>query len=366
VTRVAVLGLGAAAQTLHLPALADLAGATVVGGCDPDAARRAEVEDRFGIPTYESFARLVAAAPPEVVIVATRPAAHGAHCGEAFAAGCHVVCEKPLAASVAEADTILAAAEAANRRLAVNHEFRAMPIVRAVRERLGAPGVGRLRFAQVWQAMDLPPWKEPNWRAALATRVLYEAGLHHVDTLLTLFDSAPAAVTATVGSSGARDEASDAVAVVTVEFADGRLGHVVHNRLSPGDTLYFEIRADAEHASLRASFGGRLRLSAGLLRATRPHLRVESGAAGLAWLEQGSRRRRLAANPRAPAMTATRQLLAETLRGFADGTPPPASGDDGRRVLEVIAAAYRSAATGRRVVLAEEREAIATIALAAP
>jgi predicted dehydrogenase len=125
----------------------------------------------------------------------------------------------------------------------------------------------------------------------------------------------------------------------------------VQNRLCKGETQDFELRADTARASLRASFGGRARLTAGLFRSTRPHLRFEYGTAGIAWQEVGARRRLLARNPRDPGMLATRLVLERSLRAFRNGGEPPASGEAGRDVLAVIGAAYRSAATGARVTI---------------
>ena len=50
-------------------------------------------------------------------------------------------------------------------------------------------------------------------------------------------------------------------------------------------------------------------------------------------------------------MIATRSVFERTVRSLADGSAPPASGRDGRDVLEVIAACYHSATTGRRMIL---------------
>jgi predicted dehydrogenase len=222
-----------------------------------------------------------------------------------------------------------------------------------VRDRVGAPDVGALVFAQAWQNMDLPPWKEPNWRSQLPMGVLYEAGLHLVDYMLALFGEKPVAVTATMGSSGAGPDPSDSIALVTLEFSRGRLAQVIQNRLCPGETQYFEVRADTERASLRASFGGRARISAGLYRSTKPHVRLELGASGIAWEETGHARRILGANPKDPAMIATRLTIAATFRAFRDGTPPPAPAEDARDGLLTLAAAYRSAETGKRIVLAD-------------
>jgi predicted dehydrogenase len=71
----------------------------------------------------------------------------------------------------------------------------------------------------------------------------------------------------------------------------------------------------------------------------------------MAWEESGNQRRPLGRNPKEPGMIATRNVFERTLEAFARGTLPPATGEDGRDVLEVIAAAYHSATTGRRVQL---------------
>lgn len=262
-----------------------------------------------------------------------------------------MLCEKPFVASLAEADRVIEQARLVGRRVAVNHEFREMPIFRAVLDSVHRSRSSPVVFAQAWQMMDLPPWVEPGWRGQLLRRTLYEAGVHLVDFVLALFGDKPVAVSATVSSCGMSEVETDAVALVTLEFSRGRLAQIVQNRLCKGDTQYFEVRVDTAESSLRASYGGRARVSAGLLRSTRPHFRLEYAVAGLAWEEIGHRRRQLARNPREPAMVATRRQFAKAFAAFRDGGALPSSAEDGRDVLEVIAACYHAAASGRRVLL---------------
>jgi predicted dehydrogenase len=349
--RVAIVGLGFAGSELHLPALAALSEATVVGGCDLDEARRGRVAERWSIPVFRTVAELLSTTSPEVLVVATPPEHHAQCCLDGLRAGAHIVCEKPFVSSLREADEVIGAARAAGRQVALNHEFREMPILKAILDRIGADDTGRLVFAQIWQLMDLPPWKEAGWRRALLRGTLYEAGVHLVDLAMALFNERPRAVTATMSSCGVGDGESDAVALVTLEFSGGRIAHITQNRLCPGETQYVEVRADCASASLRASFGGRARLSLGLHRSTRPHLRFEYGGSGLAWREIGHRRVALARNPRDPAAVATRRILEKTLTALHAGASPPVSAADGRDVLEVLAACYASAETGSRIAL---------------
>jgi predicted dehydrogenase len=346
-TRIAVVGLGNAGQTLHLPALAGISSASVVGGCDLDAGRRDAAAMRWKIPVFSDFDDMLGRTSPEVVVIGTPPDSHADYCLRSLAAGAHVICEKPFVSSMDEADRVIEAARTAGRRVALNHEFREMPIFRALRDAAGRDVV----FAQVWQLMDLPPWAEPGWRGQMLQRTLYEAGVHLVDFLIALFGEKPRSVSASVSTCGVREGETDAVALVTMEFSRGRLAQVTQNRLCKGETQYFEVRAETPVASLRASFGGRARLTAGLHRSTRPHVRVDYGVSGMAWREVGNTRSFLARNPKEPGMIATRFIFEKTLAGFRSGAAVPVSAEDARDVLEVIAACYHAAATGQRVVL---------------
>jgi len=349
--RIAVVGLGNAGYTLHLPALLGIGGVTVVGGCDPDAAKRERAARRFGIPVFADFAAMLASTAPDAVVIGTPPDSHADYCLRSFAAGAHVVCEKPFVSSIEEADTVLAAASSAGREIALNHEFREMPIFRAVRDGIARETKDGPVFAQVWQLMDLPPWAEPGWRGHMLQRTLYEAGVHLVDFMMALFGEKPVAVQAWTSTCGVRESDTDAVALVTLEFSRGRLAQVTQNRLCKGEAQYFEVRAETPAASFRASFGGRARLSAGLFRGTTPHVRVEYGVSGIAWRERGNSRTLLARNPKDPRMVATRLVFERSIEAFRKGERPPITGRDGRDVLEVIAACYHAAATGRRVPL---------------
>lgn len=338
---------------LHLPALAQLPSATIAGGCDLDQNRRDRAAERWKIPVFSDYAQMLEEARPDVVVVATPPEQHLEACLMAIDAGAHVICEKPLAPTIADGRKILDAARKAGRRVAMNYEFREMGIGGSLLDRIGTPGIGPLHFAHVWQCMDLPPWKEPGWRGQLSRGVLYEAGTHLVDYTLALFGERPASVWATMSTCGARDEKTDSVALVTLEFSGGRLAQITQNRLSPGDTRYFEVSADCAEATLRASFGGRARISAGMLRSSKPHVRVEFGASGIAWEERGATRRIFARNPKDAGMHATTALLRNTLAAFANDQQPPASGESGLLGLEVLAACYRSADTGNRFSMDE-------------
>jgi predicted dehydrogenase len=236
--------------------------------------------------------------------------------------------------------------------VAVNHEFREKPIFKALKEKIGAPEVGRLAFCQIWQLMDLAPWDEPvAWRAAMPNRTLFEGGVHLVDLLLVLFGERPTAVYARRSSGLDQSRQADAIHLVTFEFPGGRLAQLTIDRLCPAGTRYVELRADCEQESLRASEGGRALLRAGMKRAQRTGIRLDFALGGLAWAERGTTRRTLAKAKRDAGRHATAALIKQIDSSLRQGEEPPSSGREARDVLAVIEAAYRSAASGERVTL---------------
>lgn len=349
--RIGFVGLGWATRGFHLAAARQLP-VQLVGGADTSEAQRASWASETGLPAYDDFDELLERERPDLVVVATPPQSHAQLATRALEAGAHVFCEKPFVATVREADEVLAAAHAAGRSVAVNHEFREKPIFKALKHALDSQSEGRLVFCQIWQLMDLPPWKEPvAWRAAMSDRTLFEGGVHLVDLLCHLFGELPAAVYARRSSGLADKQDADAIHLVTFEFSDGRLAQLTIDRLCPSGTRYVEVRADCERGSLRASHGGRALVQVGVKRAERPGVRIDFAPGGLAWVERGLRRRTLARNPRDDGPHATRQLLHHVLVAIGEGREPPSSGREARDVLAVIEAAYESSATGRRIEL---------------
>ena len=86
------------------------------------------------LPVFDDFEDMLTRANANVVIIGTPPDSHASYCLKSFAAGAHVICEKPFVSSLDEADRVIAAGDASGKRIALNHEFREMPIFRALRD----------------------------------------------------------------------------------------------------------------------------------------------------------------------------------------------------------------------------------------
>lgn len=125
--RYAVVGLGRAGWNIHVAGLRPREDAVIAAVVDPLAERREEAEKEFGCRSYEKLEQLLKDCKDiDVVVVATPSVAHGPDTKKALKAGCHVVVEKPMAMSVAEADSMIAAAKAARKKLFVHQNYRFM------------------------------------------------------------------------------------------------------------------------------------------------------------------------------------------------------------------------------------------------
>ena len=124
---VALVGVGAAAQINHLPALQKLEDVKLAALCDRDPEKAARVAQKFGVPaSYTRFEELLADDAIDAVDITTPNYLHAPMAVAALEAGKHVLCERPLARSGAEAAAMAKAAKKADRLLmcALQHRFR--------------------------------------------------------------------------------------------------------------------------------------------------------------------------------------------------------------------------------------------------
>jgi predicted dehydrogenase len=330
----ALAGLGAAARSIHLPALAR-AGLQVVGGCDP-----AVRDGGLGFPTFDSPQRMVEETRPDLLVVATPPESHLALTRLGLLAGCHVLCEKPFMPTLAEADEVCALSREAGRWVVVNNQYRFMDIHRKAREAIGTPEFGELLFVSAEQTFFVTPETEAGWRGTETERTCREFGTHVLDLCRFFFQEDPSALTARMPR---RAGGPDYLDLIQLEFSGDRVAQITLDRLSRGRHRYLEIRLDGSAGCVETRLGGGLELAAGVRGGTRrPYVRLDAALGGQARLYQGERFRRIASEPLDPFAAATARLLTAFRDSVAAGTPPPCHAEDNRRTLALMLAAYES------------------------
>ncbi|WP_103256581.1 Gfo/Idh/MocA family protein [Tabrizicola aquatica] len=122
----------------------------------------------------------------------------------AIAAGKHVLCEKPLAMTVAEAAAMVRAAESAGLVFATNHHLRCSGSHRAVRDLIRAGRIGRVLSLRLFHAVHLPPHLQ-GWRIndpSAGGGVIPDITVHDADVARFLLGEDPVSVVAQMGTSG--------------------------------------------------------------------------------------------------------------------------------------------------------------------
>jgi predicted dehydrogenase len=147
--RVGLLGAGRIAQSAHLPAIAHAPSVNLVGLFDPSDYLRETVARRYEVTAYPTSQALLDDPSIDAVIIAVPDRFHAATTVDALEAGKHVLVEKPLAPTVAEAESVVDAARRSAKIVQVGSMKRHDPGVRfaahVVRERLG-----RILTATLW------------------------------------------------------------------------------------------------------------------------------------------------------------------------------------------------------------------------
>lgn len=340
ISRVAIIGLGAAARSIHLPAIRKLSQLQIVGGYD----LHSSVEVPF--PLFSSVEELLARAKPDLLVIATPPASHFELARSGLAAGCHVFCEKPLAESLADARELSALAKAAKRSVFVNSEFPWMPIHSAAKTAMADPGFGRLQFVSMHQTFLVTAETERGWRGQDLQRTFKEFGTHVLDLAMYFFGEAPCSVRARMPKPTGPGS-PDLLNMIELQFSNDRVALIVLDRLSKGRHRYLDIRLDGENATIETSIGGRMRAAVGInAKNRRPSLEIDVALGGRARLYRGERYTTLATAPLDLFADATARLLREALAAIERGEEPPCGLSNATRTLELLLLCYESAADG--------------------
>ncbi len=171
----------------------------------------------------EDWASLCAEPDVDLVIIGTPNSLHAEQAIHALDHGKHVLVEKPMATTVADADRMIAAAQRAGRTLAVGHMWRYHPDVIALRDRVAAGEFGRIVRTHGWGVHA--GWGPSGWftdPALAGGGALIDMGIHAIDTARFLLgDPEPARVGASIGIGAFGDYDVDDDGVVTIDWAGG-------------------------------------------------------------------------------------------------------------------------------------------------
>ena len=238
-----LVGCGDIARKRVAPALRDLESCELVAVSRADAARAESFAREFGARRWHADWRgLIEDAEVEAVYVATPVRLHAEQTIAAAEAGKHVLCEKPMALTVAECERMNAAAEANGVLLGVAYYRRFYPAVERVREVLESGEIGVPVVAQMnaFERFDPAPDHPRGWllnRQQSGGGPMFDFGCHRVEVLFNLFGD----VTAVKGLASnvifEREVEDTACAVLQFENGTQAVLSVTHAARDPQDTL---------------------------------------------------------------------------------------------------------------------------------
>ena len=140
--RVGIIGCGKIAQVRHLPEYAANPNAEIVAFYDKNMTRAQDMAAKYGGKVYNSFYELVDDPNVDAVSICVENRSHAEICTAALYAGKHVLVEKPMAITLAECESMVAAAEFNGKHLMVGHNMRFDPVHRRAKELLEAGVIG--------------------------------------------------------------------------------------------------------------------------------------------------------------------------------------------------------------------------------
>lgn len=324
----------------HLNAWRDLSrepeGAVITALCDRDADRLAKVAAEFGITrTYVDAAEMFAAEMLDFVDIVTTAPSHRALVELAASHGVAVICQKPMAPSIADGRAMVEACETAGVPMMVHENFRWQTPVLAVRDVLqsgviGRPFWGRVSFRSGYDVIAGQPYLATGKRF-----IIEDLGVHVLDTARFLFGEV-SRLTASIATVNPNIAGED-VATMLLVHAGGVTSTVDCSYSSRrARELFPEVLIDIEGSE------GSVQLDAGYtLTVTSPGgiERRDVSPILLGWAQKPWH------GVQESVLNIQRHFI-ETLRA---GTSPATSGQDNLRTFALVEAAYGSAEIGETV-----------------
>ena len=317
----------------------------MVAICDVDPSCMEDKVRKFEIPAfvkrYTDYKVLLENEKPELVAICTESGLHARIALDCINAGCHIIIEKPIALSIADADAIIALAKEKGVKVCVNHQNRFNMSIQKIRDAVDKGRFGKMFYgtAHIRWARDWEYYSRAKWRGTWAQDggCLMNQCIHNIDLLIWMLGGEPVEVMAYTDRLKHDYIEAEDLGLAVVKFANGTYGiiegttNVYPKNLE--ETLYL--------------FGEKGTVKAGGASVNK----IEEWNFSDALDDSATVKATFAEDPPNVYGFGHSRLYKDMIHAIENGHEPLVTAEEGKKALEMILAIYQSAAEGRPVKL---------------
>jgi glucose-fructose oxidoreductase len=332
----AIVGLGYYALDVILPQFANCSRSRVTALVSGDPAKARAMAQTYGVPEhgiydYANFDTIRNNPDVDVVYVILPNSMHVEYTIRAFQAGKHVLCEKPMAVSVAECQAMIAAGRVARRKLMIGYRCHFEPFNREAMRLARSGEAGKIRYVRSEHGFvqrDRTKWR--LHRALAGGGSLMDMGVYALQAARSMSGEEPVSVTAkdSTDRNDPRFREVEDLIEWTMLFPSGAVGGCL--------SMY---SANQNHV-LAMGDKGRIELE--------PGTRYDGNRM---WVGADGREREITNPPPGPGVNQFVGQLDHMAECVLTGREPIVPGEEGLRDMRIIEAIYRSAREGRTITL---------------
>lgn len=344
--RTALVGCGKVGS-IHAAALRELPESQFVAVCDRDGQRSAAFAERFGVRAYTDLGKLLKEAKPQALCVCTPHPLHAEAVIQASEAGVSALVEKPLAASLADCDAMIAASRKCKTKLGVVSQRRCYEAVQRMKAAIDAGKIGKpvLGVFQMYSWRDEAYYRSDPWRGKWDTEgggVLVNQSPHQLDLLQWFLGEIDEISGSWANLNHPYIEVED-TALAMIRFKSGALGSIVTS-LSQRPGIYTKVHVHgANGASVGVETDRGATFVAGVSEIADPPLNDLWTIPGEETLLPQFQAEDRAHFSKVKATTHYHaQQIQDFLQALRDDRQPMVSGEEGRTVVAMFTAIYRS------------------------